>query len=135
MPKDQINTPARRTITLPTESNGLKPGEFGLHFAQNGDALAEGQHWEDTPTLFIGWDRPGDHSGPPLDHGCIQFHMTVAADEILRAAAEITRTREHSELPGLDRFTFSTVTLSRAETQKAIRSVRRARDAAFGADE
>lgn len=134
MPREQINTPARRTITLPTGSNGLKPGEFGLHFAQDGDALEEGQHWEDTPTVSVGWDRPGDH-GLPSEEGCIQFHVSVAADEVVRAAAEITRTRENPELPGLNQVTFSTVALSRVEAQKSIRVIRRARDAAYGADE
>lgn len=133
MPREQINTPARRTISEPTESNGLNPGEYGLHFAQDGDELHEGQHWEDTPTLYVGWHRPNDHS-LPSESGCVQLHMSVDADEILRAAAEITRARENTDLPRVHRWTFSTVNLSRAETQTAIRLVRRARDAAYGKD-
>lgn len=134
MPREQINTPARRTITLPTGSNGLKPGEFGMYFARDGEELADGQHWEDTPTLFIGWHRSGDH-GLPSEEGCVQFHMTVDADEVLRAAEDIRRGRDNPNVPGHEHWTFSTTNLSRAETQNAIRFVRRARDAAYGSDE
>lgn len=134
MPREQINTPARRTISTPTGANGLKPGEIGMHFAQEGEGLDEGQYWEYTPALFVGWNRPTDH-GMPSEDGCIQFHLNVDPDEVLRAADDIRRTRENPDLPGYAHWTFSTVMLTRPDTQKAIRFVRRARDAAFGGDE
>lgn len=134
MPREQINTPPRRTVTKPSKSNGLKPGEVGIHFTQDGDQLRDGEHWEDTPVLLIGWHREGDHAGLPGD-GCVQVHMLVDADEVLRAADKIRRTRESPDVPGYPRWEFSTTVLSRAETQKAIKTIRRARDAAYGADE
>ncbi|MAB81726.1 MAG: hypothetical protein CMH35_01640 [Microbacterium sp.] len=135
MPREQINTPARRTVSTPTGSNGLKPGEYGIHFAQDGEALHDGQHREDTPVLMVGWHKESSHGPTPDEPGCVQFHLLVAADEVLRAADEIRRCRENPDVPGYPQWTFSTVMLSRAETQKAIRVVRRARDAAFGGDE
>lgn len=134
MPREQINVPPRRTVTLPTRTNGLKEGEVGIHFTRDDEGIEDGQHWEYTPTVFVGWDRAADH-GSPMETGCVQIHMTVAADEVLRMAAEIERTRSIDELSGLDRVTFSTTVLPRPEVQKGIRALRRARDAAFEADE
>ena len=89
MPREQINTPARRTVSTPTGSNGLKPGEYGIHFAQDGEALHDGQHREDTPVLMVGWHKESSHGPTPDEPGCVQFHLLVAADEVLRAAGVV----------------------------------------------
>lgn len=127
MPKEQINIPARRVIT--EHGPGLKPGEWAMGWAQDGEGLSEGQHWENTPALDVAW-------GPSIgDEKSMQFHMEVDADEVLRAAAEIQRLRDTPDVPGLTSWRFSTVVLSRTEAQKAIKVIRRARDAVYGADE
>lgn len=146
MPREQINIPARRTITTylpdrahPTEpgvvleGNGLNPGEWALGWAQPGDQLHDGQHWENTPVVFVGWNAR-DPFEPSMT-----LEMTVDADEVLRAATEINRLRALALAGDIGAaqpdWTFSTIVLDRPSTQKAIRTIRRARDTVFEADE
>ena len=141
MPKEQINTPARRTISYPTGSNGLEPGQWGSYFTRDGEALNEGEHWENTPVLYLHWNNSS------MDPS-MQFALEVNADEVLRAADQIRASRMEeipdSEMPkGAVRavvsydqtVTFDTVVISRSEAQKLIATTRRARNAVFGGDE
>ena len=137
MPKEQINTPARRTISYPTATNGLNPGEWALGWAQDGEGLAEGQHWENTPVLYLHWNNLGIEPS-------LQFSIEVDANEVLRAADRIRDSRlgevADEDLPdGVVSYdqtvTFDTVVVTRPETQKLIATARRARNAVFGGDE
>jgi hypothetical protein len=134
VPRQQLNTPARRTITVhdPAIPNGLKPGEWALGWAEEGDRLHDGQHWENTPTLFLGWQTTGN-----LDHGPL-IYIQVDADEVLRAADEIKRNREQAAagiVAPLEHWDFHTVVLTRDEMQQIVRTTRRARNAVYGGDE
>jgi hypothetical protein len=143
MPREQINTPARRTVstylperpdpTDPTgrtvlEGNGLNPGDTAFGWANDGDRLHDGEHWENTPTLHIGW------SAAALDTSMV-LYLDVDCDEVLRAAEQIKRLRENELLACPDEWQFSTVVLTRSEVQKLIATTRRARNSVFGADE
>ncbi|TFC59427.1 MULTISPECIES: hypothetical protein [unclassified Cryobacterium] len=141
MPKEQINTPARRTISYPTGRNGLEPGQWGSCFTRDGEPLGEGEHWENTPVLYLHWNNLGMEPS-------LQFSLEVDADEVLRAADQIRASRleeiPDTELPeGAVRaivtyaqtVTFDTVVISRPEAQKLIATTRRARNAVFGGDE
>jgi hypothetical protein len=152
MPREQINTPARRTITtfLPDrpdpnnrggtlKGNGLSEGEWALGWAQPGDMLHDGQHWESTPVLLVGWSKAGPDD---LPGDSLQLVMDVNTEEVLRAAETIKHNRElyaqgqvAAPDPEYDMWSFSTVVISRPEAQKAIATVRRARNAVFGTDE
>jgi hypothetical protein len=129
MPREQLNTPARRVITEPTKTNGLQPGEWAMGWAEDGEPLHDGEHWENTPTLYVGWAKNDDG----LDHG-MQIYIDIEATEVLRAADAI---RENKEKTGYlqESWQFYTVSLKRDEAQKIIRVTRRARDAVFDADE
>jgi len=134
MPKEQINTPARRLVGWMREDDGsLSTTQWFTGWAQDGDVLHDGEHWENTPVVFVGWsnhDRLGDS---------LQISVSVDAEEILRMAKNI----EHNRALGLegagvtvpDQYEFSTIVMSRPEAQKLIRTAKRARDAVFGADE
>lgn len=155
MPYNQINTPARRLVTtaMPErpdpdnpgtfiEGNGLPEGHTAFGWAQPGDILHDGEHWENTPTLFVGWSS-GPISGSPdaavPGDSSLQFTMEVDVNEVLRAAAEIERNRklnaEGAGVGELITWGFSTVVIHRPEAQMLIRTAKRARDAVFGADE
>lgn len=146
MPYNQINTPARRVITQmfdqPTSDSAPVPNGYALGWAQPGDILLDNQHWENTPTLFVGWSS-GPISGSPdaavPGDSSLQFTMEVDVNEVLRAAAEIERNRklnaEGAGVGELITWGFSTVVIHRPEAQMLIRTAKRARDAVFGADE
>lgn len=131
MPKEQINTPARRTITQMRDEKGKPDGSWALGWAQDGDQLNDGQHWEDTPTVYLAWDSSAPDTLPPS----VILHVDINCDEVLRAAAEITRMRERDDITPLEHWMFHTVVLDREEIQKLIRTARRARNAVFGGDE
>ncbi|MGE0402973.1 MAG: hypothetical protein AB7T06_40075 [Kofleriaceae bacterium] len=199
MPKQQINTPMRRTVValydapekpieigetvrvvgsdqtgrltaLPTEIGGTateplgsitygddgnigetvplrlivragdpdpSPTGWGFGWAHDGDRLHHGEHWENTPTLFIGWDK-GD-SSVPGGVGTAVLTFMLDADEVLRAAADIQRNRrliaEGAGLHPMEHVHFQTTGLSRAELQMLVRTARRARDDVYEGDE
>lgn len=148
MPKEQINTPARRTVSTSVlerpdpdnpgttiRGNGLPEGHVAFGWAQDGDRLHDGEHWENTPTLFVNW-APID--ADEINRGVV-FVMEVDADEILRAAEGIQQSRARyaagAGTPLIESWPFGTVVLARPELQKMIAITRRARNAAFDADE
>lgn len=133
MPREQINTPARRIITEATPTNGFEPGQWGSHFADRMEPLGDGQYVEDSPVLMVGWNRPED-SGLPTQ-GSLRFDMHVSTTEIMRVAEMIQRMKEDGTVAIPAEWEFSTTTINRVEANKAIRIIRRARDAAFEADE
>lgn len=126
MPREQINTPARKTIT------DFEDGQWGSHFTDRIEPLAENQYTEDTPHLSVGWHRPEEHGLP--DQGSLQFHMHVSVTEVMRVAEMIKRMKA-DEIAIPAHWEFSTIAINRTESNKAIRVIRRARDAAFEADE
>lgn len=132
MPKQQINTPWRRTVSTHTRDNGLPEGHVAFGWAKEGDRLHDGQHWEDTPVLFVNWDSAGIESSVVLT-------MEVNADEVLRAAEAIQQSRRRYEqgagTPLVESWPFSTAAIERSEAQKLIATTRRARNAVFGGDE
>ena len=119
MPKEQINTPKRRTVTQ------FEDGGYGCGWTPDDEPLSMNQHWEETPVVYVGWS----HEIEPV----IQITVEVDPDEVLRAADEINRARAR-KVNGSDVF-FATTKLSRAEAQKLIKVTRRARDQVFGGDE
>lgn len=118
-------------ITQFRDDDGKYDGSWALGWAQDGDRLEDGQHWEETPVLFVGWSHTVE--------AVMQVSMEVAAEEVLRAAAEIKRTRkladEGAGITGYQSWIFDTIALNRAEAQKLIRVTRRARDQVFEGDE
>lgn len=130
MPKEQINTPSRRLVIQMRDKDGKLDG-YAFGWAQDGDALHDGEHWEETPVLYIGWS----HNIETV----MQASIEVGAEEVLRAAEEIKRTRkladEGAGIPGHQSWIFDTTALNRAEAQKLIRVTRRARDQVFEGDE
>lgn len=142
MPREQLNTPMRRVITTPRseredpgnpgtffEGNGLQPGEWAMRWAVDGEPLRDGDHWENTPTLFLGWSKIADGLDPDM-----LVYIEVDADEVLRAADAIQRNKEATGFQQ-NTWMFSTVRLTRDEAQAIVRVARRARDAVFGGDE
>lgn len=129
MPREQLNTPARRVITTPMPDNGLQPGEWAMGWAEDGVPLVDGQHFENTPVLSLGWSKIADGLDPDMI-----VYIDVEATEVLRAAELI---RENEQKTGYlqESWQFHTVKLSREEAQHVIRTMRRARDAVFGGDE
>lgn len=107
-------------------TDGKRTG-WSFKYPQDGDGLEPGEEWENSPYLQIGW-----HAGNDLEQGTLIVSMTVNADEVLRAAEEITRIRADHPVKDWD---FSAGSLTRPEAQKLIRVAKRARDQVFGADE
>jgi len=132
MPKEQINTPATRVITLIDDG---KPGSYAMGWPEMGHELHPGETFEHTPILWLGWSR-----GPEgLDDEDLVFYVDIAEDEILRTAEMIKYNRslpigviKHDVEP---MWTFSSVVLKRKEMLNLIRTARRAMHAVFGADE
>lgn len=150
MPRERINTPQQRTITLPSATNGLREGEWGLHF--EADELAPvgpDQYREPTMAVALVWRLgPGDdEEAPPSSYLFIE--VEVSAEEVLRKADRIRAHRltpiDPADVPEgtvlaeveypQETATFATVALSRHAAQKLIATTRRARNAVFGGDE
>ena len=147
MPKEQINSPATRTIEYLTDTEGGSGWAQGWHDPMQ--PVREGVILEPTPVVWVGW-TPGVIGSDAPDGAYMQISMQVAASEVLRMADEI-RARATLEaipadelpegvLPAIvetppEVVTFQTISLDRAAAQKLIRATRRARDAVFGSDE
>jgi len=136
MPKEQINTPARRLVGWMREDDGTySTTSWFSGWAQDGETLKENEHWENTPVLHIGWHG---NSGS-LDDSSLILEFEIDADEVLRAAAQIQARRESFQAGSgdslIESWPFGTVVLTRPEAQKLIRVTKRARDAVFEADE
>lgn len=141
MPKEQINTPVKRMVSpVKDEKNG---DGWGFWFIQPNEVWSEapaGSHVEDTPIVYLGWRAPSENELPGQS---ITLTVEVAEEEILRMAEEIMRERKDPDsTPELADFVwhsrmkaFHTIVLSREEMNKAIRSIRRARNAVYGVDE
>ena len=148
MPREQINTPARRTITLMRDENGELDGGWAQGWYDPMQSVPEGTAVEPTAVLAVAW-RGGHVGTDDPDGACMYLVMQIGADEVLRKADQIRANRliefDPGELPKgvpaarLDQsgevVIFETVALSRPEAQKLVRATKRARDAVFGADE
>ena len=122
MPKEQINTPSLG-IVIDKHGNELEYiPEHGV--PEGGDALYD-------PALHVHWRRPEapDHlavlgSGY---RGGVQVSLEVPADYLRHRAARLDESVVNTSI-----FTND---LTRLELNRLIRTLRRARDAAYGADE
>lgn len=155
MPREQINTPRHRFVrpvydtpdgNLPVLVDGADTVAgasvvgVGYRYPNDGEGLVDGETWEHTPALHIGWHGDGINTqvnGDPAD-AHLDVFVEIHCDELLRIADGIRRTREtfpdgEHNLPAMHRIEIATLT--RPEAQKLIRVVKRARDAVFGADE
>ena len=119
MPKEQINTPMRRTVTQ------FPDGGYGCGWTEEDQPLAKNQHREETPVVYVGWSHEIE--------SVMQVSVVVSAKEILRAADQLR------PLVGVaaegESWMFTSTRLSRTESQKLIKVTRRARDQVFGGDE
>lgn len=148
MPREQLNTPARRVVHE-FETNGKTLA--GYHIMQEGEAFPTeaSAHIELTPVVYLGWTKgkPGVYEGPP-DSGHATFTIMIAEEEILREAEAIKARHEASREEALSHGAsipqggwtslmseFTSVILSRQELNDFVRTSRRARNAVYGQDE
>ena len=89
MPREQLNTPARRVVHE-FETNGKTLA--GYHIMQEGEVFPTeaSAHIELTPVVYLGWTKgkPGVYEGTP-DSGHATFTIMIAEEEILREAEAI----------------------------------------------
>ena len=148
MPREQLNTPARRVV-YEFETNGKTLA--GYHIMQEAEAFPTeaNAHIEHTPVVYLGWTKgkPGVYEGPP-DSGHATFTIMIAEEEILREAEAIKARHEVSREEALSHGAsipqggwtslmseFTSVILSRQELNDFVRTSRRARNAVYGQDE
>lgn len=155
MPREQVNTPARRVVRrypiMDTDQF-----EEGWNIMQEGDAFPteEGTHIEHTPTLYLGWakGRPKTTPGQSPDAATGMIYIEIAEEEILREArviearrkkADEDRARDLVAPAGWSKpaggwtsqmSTFFTVLLTREEMNGIISTTRRMRNAVYGQD-
>jgi hypothetical protein len=127
MPRQQLNIPQRRVVTQIVEDG--KVTGHASRWAEEGDRLRDGEHWEESPILHLGWSPTTDLG---LEGAIV--YIDVDADEVLRAAEEVKRNREVFGNGATSYHQFHTVVLKRSEMQEIIKTVRRARDAVFEPD-
>ena len=151
MPKEQINTPARRTI-IPMRDDEGNPAGWAQGWDDPMVANPEGTIVEPTAVLSVTWTRGHIDEETP-DGAWMQFAFQISADEVLRKADQIRHNRELTRLQPLDPaelpegmlaaiveypaevVTFETIAITRHEAQKLIRFTRKARDVVHGVDE
>ena len=148
MPREQLNTPARRVVHE-FETNGKTLA--GYHIMQEGEAFPTeaNAHIEHTPVVYLGWTKgkPGVYEGTP-DSSHATFTIMIAEEEILREAEAIKARHEASREEALSHGAsipqggwtslmseFTSVILSRQELNDFVRTSRRARNAVYGQDE
>lgn len=142
MPKEQINTAVRQLVQEGDD------GEVFLRGMRDGDEFPTDphkMHVELTPVLYVSW--PSQESAVhdvALDaDGRAAYTMEVSEEAVLRAAEQIKHRRvQAKEWPERDQHIwhdgmvgFTTLLVTRAEHNKLIKTVRRARDAVYGSDE
>jgi hypothetical protein len=109
MPREQINTPR---LFDPVRVDSSTPP---IH----------GEAWAD-PTLHVSWHREGSGEMP----GHVQVALGLPVEYLKHLAT--TYDEAGMVVPSVDAFTPA---LSRRDLNKLIRTLRRARDQAYGADE
>lgn len=149
MPREQVNKPATRIVTVAQEAEGKA---WAYRFMQDGEDFPTdpNTHLEPSPTLHVGWHKQGTSE---LPDECVTINIDVAEEEILRAADDIRARRlylrqQRGDVVSADIDTpqyegvwwsgthrFHTVKLTRQEINHTIRTLRRARDGAYGTDE
>lgn len=140
MPREQINTPRHRFVSPIRNPEDGPDGPitgYGYRYPLDGEGLVDGEAWEFTPALHIGWHGDGSgaqQNGDPNDSHLDVF-VEIHADEILRIADGIRWVRENLTPAPAAMHRIEITSLTRPETQKLIRVLKRARDAVFGADE
>lgn len=82
--------------------------------------LEDGEYLTEDPSLEINWDR---------DHGNVQVSIDFSREQWLACA------KDFEETPDLIKKAIYTGSLSRRDINEMIKTLRRARDAAFGRDE
>lgn len=127
------------TVTVHgTKETGGYSYELGAEEAHKGIAgggLARPDvEFSNKPAIHLHWQRPIDRMSLPAGEepkGSVQLSLSLNPTDTQRL---ITHIAEHPE--DLEPFsTFYTEPLTRHEINEAIRNLKRARDAAYGADE
>ena len=146
MPKEQLNTPVRLEVTelleeLPYEGTSTS---WVQRVLEEDDVVEPNgrNHIEETPVVFLRWNKGSNPSGTP-DSSFVGIELVISEEAILRSAKQIMDRRKQSEdwtereqhVWWSKECTFTTSALSRSEINNFIKSLRRARDAVFGADE
>jgi hypothetical protein len=115
MPKEYINYPEPEVWARPISLDEYESGEDGV------------QSRPAAPQVGIHWDGV---------HGNVQLSFDMDADVLSKIVS--TRNSEHPDCAFVEdggRAVFYTASLNRGDLQRLIKHARRARDAAFGADE
>lgn len=135
MPREQINTSRHRFASPVREVKDGPVVATAFRYPNDGEGLRDDETWELTPALYIGWhgDGIGHPEGTPTDSHLDVF-VEIYADELLRIADDI-RAAEKRGKPYPKMHRVEIVSLTRPETQKLIRVLKRARNSVFGADE
>lgn len=109
MPREQINFPA----------------PFEPHFDNSPDLAVHGESWPE-PELNVSWTRAADHG-----MGNVQVSLLLPVGYVKHLGAALAEP-DGLEPSGIGAFSPS---LGRDELNRLIRTLRRARDQAYGADE
>ncbi|HRN29775.1 MAG TPA: hypothetical protein PK890_08760 [Terrimesophilobacter sp.] len=111
----------------------LDANEARLGLAEDG-LNAEHVRFDTKPRLDVLWSRPIDMQSLPIGEdavGAVQVQIVASANEMRRRIDHVTERPEDLEHSGI----VFTEPLTRGQLNHLIRTLKRARDAAFGADE
>lgn len=125
-----------------TEEHGEWWDELPYHgiesdFKGNREELPENQVATRSPSVEVHWSRPEEHAAVAYDEiptGKVQIGLTLDRGEWAMYHSYYLN-EEKAERNGVSSTTIFTKALSRAEINNLIKVLRRARDAAEGADQ
>lgn len=122
MPRERVHHGAILARIPEPNADGSEV-EYSMKRYTPGDDLPEGSTVHEEPSLEVSWNRDGEW---------VQVAFVAPREWFEKALAD---TAEHVDPHGPAIFTAYTNVLTRAELNHMIRTLRRARDTAYGADE